>query len=312
MTLRAFVAASFFLTAAGVVAAPPLRVGLYADQGCRGAGAAIWAMLIDGSPDAELTLLSGEDLRRGALEGLDLFVSPGGAGGPQTAAMGEEGMAAVRKYVAEGGKYLGTCCGFSNLLNERPSFAKRNTMVPFARIPGMARGGFTGAVRFTEAGRKIFGAENRDYFIRYHNGPIVYRTEDVPPCSNVVVLATMNSELSEVGPVKNPMFGTPAVVGCDYAKGRMILFNGHPEVREDTRALICAAVKALTGTDFRLPPPIEAKGRERVGFLAGDMTKEAQEAFLTLTRDESVFVVPLTRDDLKAGKGWFFDRIVEL
>ena len=312
MTLRAFVAAGFFLTAAGVVAASPLRVGLYADQGCRGAGAAIWAMLIDGSPDAELTLLSGEDIRRGALDGIDLFVSPGGAGGPQTAAMGEEGMAAVRKYVAEGGKYLGTCCGFSNLLNERPSFAKRNTMVPFARIPGMARGGFTGAVRFTEAGRKMFGAENRDYFIRYHNGPIVYRTEDVPPCSNVVVLATMNSELSEVGPVKNPMFGTPAVVGCDYAKGRMILFNSHPEVREDTRALICAAVKALTGVDFRLPPPIEAKGRERVGFLAGDMTKEAQAAFLTLTRDESVFVVPLARDDLKAGKGWFFDRIVEL
>ena len=158
----------------------------------------------------------------------------------------------------------------------------------------------------------MFGAENRDYFIRYHNGPIVYRTEDVPPCSNVVVMATMNSELSEVGPVKNPMFGTPAVVGCDYGKGRMILFNNHPEVRADTRPLLSAAVKALTGTDFRLPPPAKAKGRERVGFLAGDMTKEAQEAFLTLTRDESVFVVPLARDDLKAGKGWFFDRIVEL
>ena len=227
MTLRAFAAAGIAIAAAGAAAAAPLRIGLYADQGCRGAGAAIWARIIDGSPDAELTLLSGEDLRNGALSGVDLFVSPGGAGGPQTAAMGEEGMAAVRKYVAEGGKCLGTCCGFSNLLNERPSFAKRNTMVPFARIPGIARGGFTGAVRFTEAGRKMFGAENRDYFIRYHNGPIVYRTEDVPPCSNVVVLATMNSELSEVGPVTNPMFGAPAIVGCDYGKGRMILFNNH-------------------------------------------------------------------------------------
>lgn len=310
MTLHMLVTAGVAL-AAGVAAAAPLRVGLYADKGCRGAGAAIWARIIDGSPDAELTLLSGEDLRRGALAGLDLFVSPGGAGGPQTRAMGEEGMAAVRKYVAEGGKYLGTCCGFSNLLNEQPSFAKRNTMVPFARIPGKARGGFTGAVRFTDAGRKMLGAEDRDYLIRYHDGPVVYRTEDVPPCSNVVVLATMNSELSEVGPVTNPMFGTPAVVGCDYAKGRIILFNCHPEYRADTRPLVCAAVKALTGADFRLPPPVDAKGRERVGFLTGDMTKGAQEAFLALTHDPSVFVVPLTKDDMAAGKGEFFDRIVE-
>ena len=94
MTLRASVVAGVAL-AAGVAAAAPLRVGLYADKGCRGAGAAIWARIIDGSPDAELTLLSGEDLRKGALDGLDLFVSPGGAGGPQTRAMGDEAKTAL-------------------------------------------------------------------------------------------------------------------------------------------------------------------------------------------------------------------------
>ncbi|MBR4258580.1 MAG: hypothetical protein IKQ17_06085 [Kiritimatiellae bacterium] len=303
--------AALLLLMAGAVGAAPLKVGLYADKGCRGAGAALWARILDGSPDAELTLLSGEDLRKGGLAGLDLFVSPGGAGGPQTAAMGEEGMAAVRKYVADGGKYLGTCCGFSNLLNEQPTFAKRNTMVPFARIPGGPRGGFTGAVRFTEAGRALFGVENKDYFIRYHNGPVVYQTDPVPPCSNVVVLATMNSELSEQGPVTNPMFGAPAVVSCDYAKGRMILFNCHPEVRADTRQFVCASIRALTGVDFRLPPAVSPKGRERVGFVVGEMTKDAQESFLKLTRDPALFVVPLTKDDLGAGRGEEFDRLVE-
>ena len=294
-----------------IVGAAPLKVGLYADKGCRGAGAAWWAQILDGSPDAELTLLSGEDLRNGGLEGLDLFVSPGGAGGPQTAAMGEEGMAAVRKYVANGGKYLGTCCGFSNLLNEQPSFAKRNTMVPFARTPGGPRGGFTGAVSFTEEGRAMLGVEDRDYFIRYHNGPIVYKTEPVPPCSNVVVLATMNSELSERGPVTDPMFGTPAVISCDYAKGRMILFNCHPEVRANTRPLICASIRALTGVDFRLPPMTSPMGRERVGFVASEMTKDVQKAFLELVHDPAVFVVPVTKDDLLAGQGEVFDRLVE-
>lgn len=291
--------------------AAPLKVGLYADKGCRGAGAAWWARILDGSPDAELTLLSGEDLRNGRLAGLDLLVNPGGAGGPQTAAMGEEGMAAVRKYVADGGKYLGTCCGFANLLNEQPSFAKRNTMVPFARIPGDARGGFTGAVRFTAEGQSLLGAEPKDYLIRYHNGPIVCQTEPVSPCSNVVVLATMNCELSERGPVTNPMFGTPSVISCDYAKGRMILFNCHPEIRADTRSLVRASIRALTGVDFRLPEPVSPKGRERVGFLTGEMTKEAQAAFLKLTHDPAVFVVPLTKDELGAGYGDVFDRLVE-
>lgn len=304
-------AVALVLLAALAANAAPLKVGLYADKGCRGAGAAIWAWILDGSPDAELTLLSGEDLRKGALAGLDLFVSPGGAGGPQTAAMGDEGMAAVRKYVAEGGRYLGTCCGFSNVLNEQPSFAKRNTMVPFARIPGVARGGFTGAVRFTEAGRAAFGVDDKDYFIRYHNGPVVYQTDPVPPCSNVVVLATMNGELSERGPVTNPMFGTPAVVGCDYAKGRMILFNCHPEIRADTRLFVCASIRSLTGVDFRLPPAVSPKGRERVGFVVGELTKGVQEEFLKLVHDPSVFVVPLTKDDIGAGRGDVFDRIVE-
>lgn len=292
--------------------AAPIKVGLYADKGCRGAGASWWARILDGSPDAELTLLSGEDLRKGGLSGLDLLVNPGGAGGPQTEAMGEEGMAAVRRFVADGGRYLGTCCGFANLLNERPEFAKRNTMVPFARIPGGPRGGFTGAVRFTEAGQALLGAKAGDYLIRYHNGPIVRQTEPVPPCSNVVVLATMNGELSERGPVTNPMFGTPAAIGCDYGRGRMILFNCHPEVRADTRPLVSASIRALTGVDFRLPQAVSPKGRERVGFVARDLTKEAQEAFLELTHDPKVFVVPLTKDELEAGLGEVFDRLVEM
>ena len=303
--------AALLTMAAAVVGATPLKVGLYADKGCRGAGACWWARILDGSPDAELKLLSGEDLRTGGLSGLDLLVNPGGAGGPQTEAMGEAGMAAVRKFVADGGKYLGTCSGFANLLNESPEFAKRNTMVPFARIPGGPRGGFTGAVRFTAEGQALLGVKDGDCLIRYHNGPIVRQTDPVPPCSNVVVLATMNGELSERGPVTHPMFGTPAAIGCDYGRGRMILFNCHPEIRADTRPLVSASIRALTGVDFRLPQAVSPKGRERVGFVARDLTKEVLKAFLDLAHDPKVFVVPLTKDELAAGLGEVFDRVVE-
>ena len=52
-------------------------------------------------------------------------------------------------------------------------------------------------------------------------------------------------------------------------------------------------------------------GRERVGFVASEMTKDVQKAFLELVHDPTVFVVPVTKDDLLAGQGEVFDRLVE-
>ena len=85
-----------------------VKVGLYCDRGCRGTGVARWAEMLDGSTDVKLSVLSGEDVRSGALKGLDLLVMPGGRGDWQYAAMGEEGAQAVRAFVANGGKYFGT------------------------------------------------------------------------------------------------------------------------------------------------------------------------------------------------------------
>jgi len=288
----------------------PLKIGLYVDKGCRGSGVARWAEILDGSPDAELVLLSGEDLRNGKLAGLDLLVGPGGAGGPQTAAMGEKGRKAIRDYVAGGGKYLGTCCGFSNVLNEQPSFAVRNTMMPFKRVPGGIRGGVTATVRFTPDGTNALGLCERDFHIRYHNGPIVEATEPVPPCSNVVVLAKMHCEVNEFGAVETPMFGTPACVTADYGKGRMLVYNCHPESYADTRPLVASSIRFLTGRDFRLPERRSAKGCERVGFVTKEMPKATVERYLELFHTPGVYVLPLTGNDLKQGQGEVCDRIV--
>ena len=95
------------------------------------------------------------------------------------------------------------------------------------------------------------------------------------------------------------------------AKGKMILFNCHPEIRADTRSFVCASIRSLTGVDFRLPPAVSPKGRESVGFVVSDLTKDVQEEFLKLVHDPAVYVVPLTKDDLGAGWGAVFDRLVE-
>ena len=91
----------------------------------------------------------------------------------------------------------------------------------------------------------------------------------------------------------------------------MILFNCHPEVRADTRHFICSSIRSLTGVDFRLPPAVSPKGRERVGFVVSDLTKDVQEEFLKLLHDPAIFVVPLTKDDIRAGHGEILDRLIE-
>ena len=86
-----------------------VRTALFVDRGCRGSGILRWAELLHLSPDVDLKLVDGADIRQGALEGCDLLVMPGGAGGPQYESLGDDGAERIRAFVAGGGSYFGTC-----------------------------------------------------------------------------------------------------------------------------------------------------------------------------------------------------------
>ena len=66
---------------------PKVKVGLFLDKGCFGNGTLLWTRLLANSPQLELTLLDGQDVRYGKLSDLQLLVCPGG-GGSKTAAGG--------------------------------------------------------------------------------------------------------------------------------------------------------------------------------------------------------------------------------
>jgi len=293
---------------------PRLRVGLFVDRGCTGNGLARWAEIIDGSPDAELKILDGAAIRAGGLKGLDLLVMPGGRGDWQYASLGEEGAQAIRDYVADGGRYFGTCCGIALALNEDNLDAfKRLRMLPFKRVPAPNRGGFTATVAFNKKGAAYLGIPAGRRRIRYHNGPILQPAEPVPACTDVEVLATMECELAQDGPVKGRMYGTPAAVRATYGKGEMLAFNCHPEIFADSHDIVVAGICALTGRTLRLPQTRDPKGRERVGFQTKDLgaKKGGVEKYLMFMKDPSVYVVPLTADEVREGYGAALDRIVK-
>ena len=290
----------------------PLKAALYVDRGCRGNGVIFWAEILRDSPDADLRLVDGADIRAGALDGRELLVMPGGDGKPQYEALGDEGAERIRRFVASGGRYFGTCCGFSIALNEIRRDRKRLRMLPFKNVRGRARGGFTANVTFSERGAEWLRIKPGDHPVRYHHGPVVERTEDVAGCTNVEVLATMNCELAQTGPVEGRMFGTPAVVRARYGEGEMLVFNCHPEMFPKSRFLVVAGIRALTGRDIRIVcQPLKPRGAERVAFLTGKLDgKVSVEEYFRLRADPDVDVVPMTRTQLDEDWAGRFDCVV--
>ena len=291
--------------------AEPLKVALYVDDGCRGTGLLRWAEMLRDSPDAELKLVSGRDIRDGALDDRDLLVMPGGVGGPQYKAMDDAGADRVRAFVANGGAYFGTCCGIAIALNEEPDFGKRLKMLPLKRVIAPNRGGFTATVKFNRRGAEWLGIREGDWRILYHNGPVVQPSDPVPLCTELEVLATMNCELAQTGPVKGRMYGTPAAVRAKYGKGTMLAFNCHPEAFPESRKIIVGGIRALTGRTIRLvEQPLKPRGAERVGYFTGKLgKKEAVEGYFRLRVDPTIDIVPVTQDELDEGAR--FDRIVK-
>ena len=312
-TLLAFVLSLLSVVLFAASDAVPLKVALYVDDGCRGTGLLRWAEMLCDSPDAELKLVSGQDIRDGALDDRELLVMPGGVGGPQYKAMGDAGADRVRAFVANGGAYFGTCCGIAIALNEEPDFGKRLKMLPLKRVIAPNRGGFAATVKFNRRGAEWLGIREGDWRIRYHNGPVVQPSDPVPLCLELEVLATMNCELAQTGPVKGPMYGTPAAVRAKYGKGTMLAFNCHPEVFPESQKIIVAGIRALTGRTIRLVrQPLKPRGAERVGYFVGKLgTKASVEEYFRLRADPTVDVVPVTRDELDEGASVRFDRIVK-
>ena len=301
----------FFVLVAS--AATPLKVALYVDDGCRGSGVVRWAEILRDSPEAELKLVSGQDIRDGALDDRELLVMPGGFGGPQYKAMGDAGADRLRAFVANGGAYFGTCCGIAIALNEDPDFGKRLKMLPLKRVIAPNRGGFTATVTFNKRGAEWLGIREGDWEIRYHNGPVVQPADPVPLCTELEVLATMNCELAQVGPVKGPMYGTPAAVRAKYGKGTMLAFNCHPEMFTSSREIILAGIRALTGRIIRpAAQPLKPRGAERVGYYTTvSFTKDYLEGYFKLRADPAIDVVPVTQNELDEGMSARFERIVK-
>src|SRR5215204_243032 len=109
---------SFYLIAIGLAcvaqgqAEPkPIRIGIFADKGSAGKGVPNVTAQLSKRADLQVSKLKGAEIANGALKDFDVVIFTGGSAHSQADTLGDKGRQEVRRFVKEGGGYVGICAG---------------------------------------------------------------------------------------------------------------------------------------------------------------------------------------------------------
>ena len=277
------------------VAVPaPIKVGVYTDTGASGIGAFEWVRVINDSPELEITLLTGAEIRSGALQGLDVLVMPGGNSRNEFKSLGEEGAAKLRGFIHDGGCYFGTCAG-ACLLMDAPG---RVGVIPWD-TKGAENVTIMQKVEVNEKGAAALGIASGTHAMRYHAGPFMWPTTNRIDGANFELWGTYASEASAKGAVnKNKkMLGAAAIIGGTYGEGRVVAIATHPEYFNSTLYIVSGVFSYLTGRKVTFPPRRRNPGAISVAFLAVNTIPEKSAEILLALDGEKNFDVAVVNGD---------------
>ena len=191
----------------------------------------------------------------------DKIVIPGGADCPYHRKLKGKGCSNIKKFVKNGGTYIGICAG-GYFGCEKVEFAlKTNLEVNESRelafFPGAARGPMLKPYVYNSekgaSAAKIRSSIDGSIFYSYHNGgsTFIFNESDQ---NNVEVLA----EYVDAG-------NAPAVVRCKYGKGQAILSGIHFEANQEL--LLSTSSKEEFGEIKVIAEKIKSTSKIREGFL---------------------------------------------
>jgi glutamine amidotransferase-like uncharacterized protein len=254
-----------------------IKTGFYIDKGSRGGGVLNLAKLLYYSPQIELTLLKGEDLRNGKLEGLDMIVMPGGSSQLQMESMGKEGVKALQDFVRKGGAYVGICAGFHITLN-RP---ERAQLMPYTYIREAVGYRADVQIDLSPEGAKLLDIKPGKRMVRYSRGPVAREAKwDKGNCKTY---AKYTSSVGPLGRAGVSFFDTPALIYGNYGKGKVIASSFHPEYLTATYEIFVGMVYAATGVKITPVFPTASYRPLRVLYYIGGALKGHAQSIKEVT-----------------------------
>ena len=239
-----------------------LRIAVYDAPGTAGPGIPKLHDHFDNQTSVHLVRVSPADIAAGILDQFQLVVFSGGSGSAQSRSLGDAGREQVRKFIQQGGGYIGICAG-SYLACDGFSWGLK-VLDAKTVSSKWKRGRAMVKIEFTKPGHNLLGKLTHPAEIKYANGPIL------APANSAAIpdfqpLAFYRSEVAENDSPKGVMINSPAVVSGVYGKGRIICFGPHPEQTPGMepvlwRSLLWAANRSL---QTPLPKPVKPAAKPK-------------------------------------------------
>jgi hypothetical protein len=221
-----------------------IRVALFDDKGATGKGVPRVTEQLGKIADIKLTKVKGKDIADGCLKDYDVVIFSGGSGSKEAETIGEQGRENVRKFVRNGGGYVGICAGAYLACS---GFSWGVGVINAKTVsPKWARGVGPVQMEITPVGKEVTGLAAQKHEIKYANGPIIKpdTRADLPAYEP---LAYFRTELAKNGSPEGVMVNSPAIVRASFGKGRVISSSPHPEQTDGMEKFIENAVRWVAG-----------------------------------------------------------------
>jgi hypothetical protein len=217
-----------------------IRVALYCDLGSLKAAPAIEKCLTAVPDRFQLTRLTAQEIREGGLQKCDVVVHGGGSGSKQGTTLEQKGRDEVRRFVENGGGYLGICAG-AYLATADYDWSLHILNAKVIDKKHWARGHGKVDLRVTPSGAKLLGIEKPSLACLYYQGPLLAPAAEAK-LPGYTALTVFDSEIAQNGAPKGIMIGTTAMACGQFGKGRVFVSSPHPEKTKGLDGIVRTAI----------------------------------------------------------------------
>jgi glutamine amidotransferase-like uncharacterized protein len=201
----------------------------------------------------DVKTLAADQIRSGALKDFDVLIHPGGSASKQSSTLGDNGREAVKRFVSDGGGFIGICAGAYLASAEYPwSLAVLDASV--LDRAHWARGQGDVQLKLSPVGRTALTADKEICTIHFENGPLLGpgKKDDI---DDYEALASFESEIRQNNAPPGVMKGTTAIARGKFGKGRVVCFSPHPEKTSGREPFLASAVRWAADSYSRLSSP---------------------------------------------------------
>jgi predicted deacylase/glutamine amidotransferase-like uncharacterized protein len=224
----------------------PVRVALYDAGGTGGTGVSQIQKIMEPVKNTTVIEVGPEEIQNGALSQFNVLICPGGTGGGQARVIGEDGRVRIKKFVDDGGGFIGICAG-AYLATSGFSWGLK-ILDAKTVSPKWERGKAVVKIELTDKGRQILGNRPGLLDCKYHNGPILCPAK-VEALPDYEVLAFFRTEVAEKNSPKGIMINSPAIADGRCGKGRVLVISPHPEQTDGLEEFVPRAIAWVTSRD---------------------------------------------------------------